>query len=261
MSQTLECGVLEIQYQKYLFQITIMNEKEAGLHVVDTEALLVFQIERHHFSNHINPSTLIAILNKKNEENLQLQIENFQNTEKKLCLKLTLKVQYNFLPLMQETIVLNQQDNMDKYGILQIQQKLINHKINQLSEVFENPKLTNSGEKYVTFVKSGSYYEYQHQLASLQVPKEGQYEINLSFYSISQSSYIYLNLISQFSSENLINIPEQVFYDLNTEQQFRPIILRTIKRLQAGTILTLNSINCDCYPWQMMNLILSATSI
>ncbi|KAL4509302.1 hypothetical protein ABPG72_018233 [Tetrahymena utriculariae] len=262
MSQTQECGVLEIQYQKYLFQITIINEKEVGLQVVDTKALLVFQIERHNFTNSISPSTLIAILNKKNEESLQMLIENFQNTEKKLCLKLILKVQYNFLPLMQETIVLNQKNDMDKFGMLQIQQKLINYKINSLNlDIFNNDHIRSFGEKYVSLVKNGNYYDYQNQLTTLEIPKRGRYEINLSFYHLSQSGYIYLNLISQHSNENLLKIPEQLFYDANSEQQNRPFIIRSIQDLNAGTILNLSSSNCDCYPWTVKNLILSATSI
>ncbi|EAS03581.1 kinase domain protein, putative (macronuclear) [Tetrahymena thermophila SB210] len=261
MDKTQDSGVLEIEYQKYLFQITIINEKEIGLQVVDKEALLIYQVERHQFGNMISPSTLIAILNKKNEESLSIIIENFQNTEKKLCLKLIIKVQYNFLPLIQETIVLNQKNDMDKFGMLQIQQKLINHKIYHLKEEFDKKNRTNSGEKYVQFVKTGNYYDYQHQLAKLEILKEGKYEINLSLYYTQQSGYICLHLTSQYSLDNLLSIPEQMIYDQNLEQQYRPLIIRTIKDFQAGTLLTLYSANCDCYPWSMKNLILSATAI
>ncbi|KAL4484459.1 hypothetical protein ABPG74_019636 [Tetrahymena malaccensis] len=260
-AQSTDQGLLEIRFGQYLFQIRVISQSEVGLEIIDIKTFQTYSLESHQFVTQINSSTLIAALNRKEENHLKLSVSVGLTNEKESFLKLVLSVSYDFIPEFSETLIVPLKKGVSEKETVQTQLKLINSEISYLQKSIEG-HTQQSCNKYVVTNNSGTFNGANHVITKLEIPR-GKYEINLQFYTQSTQNWIYLKLTNSQTGTDCLRLPEGGYYfTLANSSYYQPHIIRSIVEItNESATLQLESQACNSYPWNMKNLILSATQI
>ncbi|KAL4489956.1 hypothetical protein ABPG72_010855 [Tetrahymena utriculariae] len=260
-AQSTDQGLLDIRFGQYLFQIRVISQSEVGLEIIDIKTFQTYSLESHQFVTQINTSTLIAALNRKEENHLKLSISVGLTSEKEHFLKIVLNVTYDFIPDFSEILIVPLKKGVSEKEMIQTQLKLINSEISYLQKSIEGHN-HQSCTKYVATSSSGTFNGANHIITKLELPR-GKYEINLQFYTQSTQNWIYLKLNNSQTGIDCLKLPEGGYYfTLANSSYYQPHIIRSFVEITNDqATLQLESQACNSYPWNMKNLVLSATSI